>query len=45
VDTIAPAAIFNSERSSLRPVPALGAHTQAVREEVRGLLRERAASA
>ncbi|TGP98503.1 MULTISPECIES: CaiB/BaiF CoA-transferase family protein [unclassified Mesorhizobium] len=45
VATIAPAAIFNSERSSLRPVPALGAHTQAVREEVRGLLRERAASA
>lgn len=45
VDTIAPAAIFNSERPSLRPVPALGAHTDAVREEVRGLLRERAASA
>ncbi|MBA1145085.1 CaiB/BaiF CoA transferase family protein [Mesorhizobium neociceri] len=45
VETIAPAAIFNSERPSLRPVPALGAHTDAVREEVLGLLRERAASA
>ncbi|RWI71963.1 CaiB/BaiF CoA-transferase family protein [Mesorhizobium sp.] len=45
VETIAPAAIFNSERPSLRPVPALGSHTEAVREEVRGLLRERAASA
>ncbi|MER8402198.1 CaiB/BaiF CoA-transferase family protein [Mesorhizobium sp. M1348] len=45
VETIAPAAIFNSERPSLRPVPALGAHTEAVREEVLGLLRERAASA
>lgn len=45
IETIAPAAIFNSERPSLRPVPALGAHTEAVREEVLGLLRERAASA
>ncbi|TJW99969.1 MAG: CoA transferase [Mesorhizobium sp.] len=45
VETIAPAAIFNSERPSLRPVPALGSHTEAVREEVRALLRERAASA
>ncbi|MER8989670.1 CaiB/BaiF CoA-transferase family protein [Mesorhizobium sp. M0843] len=45
VETIAPAAIFNSERPSLRPVPALGAHTEAVREEVLGLLRDRAASA
>ncbi|WP_353642558.1 CaiB/BaiF CoA-transferase family protein [Mesorhizobium sp. WSM2239] len=45
VETIAPAAIFNSERPSLRPVPALGAHTEAIREEVLGLLRERAASA
>ncbi|WP_192179648.1 CaiB/BaiF CoA transferase family protein [Mesorhizobium amorphae] len=45
VETIAPAAIFNSEQPSLRPVPALGAHTEAVREEVLGLLRERAASA
>ncbi|ESZ53501.1 CaiB/BaiF CoA-transferase family protein [Mesorhizobium sp. L103C131B0] len=45
VQTIAPAAIFNSERPSLRPVPALGDHTEAVREEVLGLLRERAASA
>jgi crotonobetainyl-CoA:carnitine CoA-transferase CaiB-like acyl-CoA transferase len=45
VETIAPAAIFNSERPSLRPVPALGCHTEAVREEVRGRLRERAASA
>ncbi|MER9108053.1 CoA transferase [Mesorhizobium sp. M0848] len=45
VETIAPAAIFNSEHPSLRPVPALGAHTEAVREEVLRLLRERAASA
>ncbi|RWJ02272.1 MAG: CoA transferase [Mesorhizobium sp.] len=45
VETIAPAAIFNSERPSLRPVPALGAHTDAVREEVRAGLRARAASA
>ncbi|RJT23623.1 CoA transferase [Mesorhizobium waimense] len=45
VGTIAPAAIFNSERPSLRPVPALGAHTEAIRDEVLGLLRERAASA
>ncbi|RWE19832.1 MAG: CoA transferase [Mesorhizobium sp.] len=45
VETIAPAAIFNSEHPALRPVPALGAHTEAVREEVLGLLRERAASA
>lgn len=44
VETIAPAAIFNSERPSLRPVPALGAHTEAVREEVLRLLREKAAS-
>ncbi|MCV3211479.1 CoA transferase [Mesorhizobium sp. YC-39] len=39
VETIAPAAIFNSEGPSLRPVPALGAHTEAIREEVMGLLR------
>ncbi|MER8492674.1 CoA transferase [Mesorhizobium australicum] len=45
VETIAPAAIFNSERPSLRPVPALGAHTETVREEVLARLRERAASA
>lgn len=45
VETIAPAAIFNSERPSLGPVPALGAHTESVRDEVLGLLRERAASA
>ncbi|MDX8469746.1 CaiB/BaiF CoA-transferase family protein [Mesorhizobium sp. VK23B] len=45
VETIAPAAIFNCEQPSLRPVPALGAHTEAVREEVLGLLRDRAASA
>ncbi|MBT1160223.1 CoA transferase [Aminobacter anthyllidis] len=45
VETIAPAAIFNSEHPALRPVPALGAHTEAVREEVLRLLRERAASA
>ncbi|RWJ52637.1 CaiB/BaiF CoA-transferase family protein [Mesorhizobium sp.] len=45
VETIAPAAIFNAEHPSLRPVPTLGAHTEAVREEVLGLLRERAASA
>lgn len=45
VETIAPAAIFNSERPSLRPVPALGAHTETVREEILARLRERAASA
>ncbi|WP_287187077.1 CaiB/BaiF CoA-transferase family protein [Mesorhizobium sp.] len=45
VETIAPAAIFNSERPWLRPVPALGAHTEAIREEVLARLRERAASA
>ncbi|MEI8718781.1 MULTISPECIES: CaiB/BaiF CoA-transferase family protein [unclassified Mesorhizobium] len=45
VETIAPAAIFNSERPSLRAVPALGAHTEAIREEVRAGLRARAASA
>ncbi|MER9545940.1 CoA transferase [Mesorhizobium sp. M0437] len=45
VETIAPATIFNSERPSLRPVPALGAHTETIREEVLGRLRERAASA
>ncbi|MER9390251.1 CaiB/BaiF CoA-transferase family protein [Mesorhizobium sp. M0435] len=45
VETIAPAAIFNSERPSLRPVPALGAHTESVREEISARLRERAASA
>ncbi|TSE05619.1 CoA transferase [Mesorhizobium intechi] len=45
IETIAPAAIFNAERPSLRPVPALGAHTQTVREEVLGRLRDRAASA
>ncbi|PBB52147.1 MULTISPECIES: CaiB/BaiF CoA-transferase family protein [Mesorhizobium] len=36
VEVIAPAAVFNSERPSLRPVPALGAHTEVVREEVQG---------
>ncbi|MER9508646.1 CaiB/BaiF CoA-transferase family protein [Mesorhizobium sp. M0579] len=45
VETIAPAAIFNSEHPSLRPVPALGAHTEIVREEILGRLRARAASA
>ncbi|TIU08747.1 MAG: CoA transferase, partial [Mesorhizobium sp.] len=45
VETIAPAAIFNSERLSLRPVPALGAHTEAVREEVRAGLGASAVSA
>ncbi|RWN60388.1 MAG: CoA transferase [Mesorhizobium sp.] len=45
VETIAPAAIFNSEQPSLRPVPALGAHTESVREEVSARLQERAASA
>lgn len=45
VETIAPAAIFNSEKPSLRPVPALGAHTEAVRDEVQARLRLRAASA
>ncbi|MER9732488.1 CaiB/BaiF CoA-transferase family protein [Mesorhizobium sp. M0217] len=43
VKTIAPAPIFNSEHLSLRPVPALGAHTETVREEVLARLRERAA--
>ncbi|RWD26511.1 MAG: CoA transferase [Mesorhizobium sp.] len=45
VETIAPAAIFNSQRPSLRPVPALGAHTETVREEVLARLRLRAAPA
>lgn len=45
VEAIAPAAIFNSERPSLRAVPALGAHTESVREEVSARLRKRAASA
>ncbi|MDX8483431.1 CoA transferase, partial [Mesorhizobium sp. VK24D] len=45
VETIAPAAIFNYEQPSLRPVPALGANSEAVRKEVLGLLRDRAASA
>lgn len=45
VETIAPAAIFNSETPSLRPVPALGAHTESVRKEVSGGLRERVVSA
>lgn len=33
IDVIAPAAIFNNEPAALRPVPALGAHTEAIREE------------
>ncbi|RWM80758.1 CaiB/BaiF CoA-transferase family protein [Mesorhizobium sp.] len=45
IATIAPAAIFNSQRPSLGPVPALGAHTEAIREEVRASLRARAESA
>ncbi|ARP67248.1 MULTISPECIES: CaiB/BaiF CoA transferase family protein [Mesorhizobium] len=45
VETIAPAAIFNSEHPSLRPVPALGAHTESVRKEVSARLHERAVSA
>ncbi|RWK87189.1 MAG: CoA transferase [Mesorhizobium sp.] len=45
VQAIAPAAIFNSERPSLRPVPALGAHTESVREEASARLRKRAAPA
>ncbi|RUU25535.1 MULTISPECIES: CaiB/BaiF CoA-transferase family protein [unclassified Mesorhizobium] len=45
VEAIAPAAIFNSEPPSLRPVPALGAHTEAVREEVRAGVGASAASA
>ncbi|UCI31807.1 CaiB/BaiF CoA transferase family protein [Mesorhizobium sp. B4-1-4] len=40
VEMIAPAAIFNSEKPSLRPVPALGAHTATVRHEIS--LRKRA---
>ncbi|MEI9426184.1 CaiB/BaiF CoA transferase family protein [Mesorhizobium sp. Cs1299R1N3] len=34
IEAIAPAAIFDSKQPSLRPVPALGAHTAAVRDEV-----------
>ncbi|TPJ75233.1 CaiB/BaiF CoA-transferase family protein [Mesorhizobium sp. B2-6-2] len=45
VETIAPAATFNSEHPSLRPVPALGAHTESVRKEVSARLHERAVSA
>ncbi|WP_027155865.1 CaiB/BaiF CoA-transferase family protein [Mesorhizobium sp. WSM2561] len=45
VEVIAPAAVFNSAGHSLRPVPALGAHTEAVREEVQARLRLNAASA
>lgn len=45
VDAIAPAAIFNSEQPLLRPVPALGAHTAAIRDEVQARLRLRATSA
>ncbi|MGX9181948.1 CaiB/BaiF CoA transferase family protein [Mesorhizobium sp. BHbdii] len=45
VEAIAPAAIFNSEEPSLRPVPALGAHTVAVREEVQARLCEKGRSA
>ncbi|MER8516366.1 CoA transferase [Mesorhizobium sp. M1060] len=33
IDVIAPAAIFNNEPVALRPVPALGAHTAAIRQE------------
>ncbi|RWI83859.1 CaiB/BaiF CoA-transferase family protein [Mesorhizobium sp.] len=42
VEAIAPAAIFDSKQPSLRPVPALGAHTAAVREEVRMRLEQNA---
>ncbi|MDX8510035.1 CaiB/BaiF CoA transferase family protein [Mesorhizobium captivum] len=45
VETIAPAAIFNSETPSLRPVPALGAHTESIRKEVSARLHERVVSA
>ncbi|WP_167378753.1 CaiB/BaiF CoA transferase family protein [Mesorhizobium prunaredense] len=45
VETIAPAAIFNSQHPSLRPVPALGAHTESVRKEVSARLHQRAVSA
>ncbi|MER8437187.1 CoA transferase [Mesorhizobium sp. M1312] len=33
IDVIAPAAIFDKEPVALRPVPALGAHTAAIRQE------------
>ncbi|QRM32858.1 CaiB/BaiF CoA-transferase family protein [Microvirga sp. VF16] len=36
VNMIAPAAIFNNEEPSFRPVPALSAHTASVREELQG---------
>ncbi|MDX0234351.1 CoA transferase [Sinorhizobium meliloti] len=34
IDVIAPAAIFNNEKPSFGPVPALGAHTTSVKEEL-----------
>ncbi|PBB30528.1 CaiB/BaiF CoA-transferase family protein [Mesorhizobium sp. WSM3868] len=43
IEAIAPAAIMNSQQPSLGPVPALGAHTAAVRHEVETRLREQAA--
>ncbi|BCH12531.1 CoA transferase (plasmid) [Mesorhizobium sp. 131-3-5] len=36
VNVIAPAAIFNCEQPSFGPVPALGAHTARIREELDG---------
>ncbi|MEI9414034.1 CaiB/BaiF CoA transferase family protein [Mesorhizobium sp. Cs1321R2N1] len=45
IEAIAPAAIFDSQQPSLRPVPALGADTAAVREEVKSRLRQKAARA
>ncbi|WP_018240775.1 CaiB/BaiF CoA-transferase family protein [Ensifer sp. BR816] len=45
VESIAPAAVFNSEKVSLRPVPALGAHTTAIRGEVEARLRKSGVSA
>ncbi|MUZ75627.1 CoA transferase [Agrobacterium vitis] len=43
IQVIAPAAIFDSvKRPSLRPVPALGAHSDAIRNEFRSISRHRA---
>ncbi|TIM56156.1 CaiB/BaiF CoA-transferase family protein [Mesorhizobium sp.] len=44
VETIAPAAVYDSESVSLRPVPALGAHTDAVRQEIEARSRIRIGS-
>ncbi|CDX45273.1 L-carnitine dehydratase/bile acid-inducible protein F [Mesorhizobium sp. ORS 3359] len=43
IEAIAPAAIVNAQQPTLGPVPALGAHTAAVRREVEIRLRQQAA--